>query len=45
MPIKIFIFNETETDLNKFDKVDELEPRVLRLPYWLKNTSNKMLEW
>ena len=34
---KDFIFNETEADLNKFDKIiDELEPGVLRLPVLIK---------
>lgn len=34
---KEFIFDETEADLNKFDKViDELEPGALRLPVLLK---------
>ncbi|MDQ5928299.1 MAG: hypothetical protein QG594_73 [Bacteroidota bacterium] len=34
---KDFIFNETEDDLNKFDKIiDELEPGVLRLPVLIK---------
>jgi hypothetical protein len=41
MPIKIS-FNETEADLNKFDKIiDELEPGNLRLPVPIKNTSSK----
>jgi uncharacterized protein (UPF0216 family) len=43
---KDFIFNETEADLNKFDKIiDELEPGVLRLPVLIKSISNKTLEW
>jgi hypothetical protein len=43
---KDFIFNETEADLNKFDKIiDELEPGVLRLPVLIKNTLNKMQKW
>jgi uncharacterized protein (UPF0216 family) len=43
---KDFIFNETEADLNKFDKIiDELEPGILRLPVLIKSTSNKTLEW
>jgi putative hemolysin len=34
---KDFIFNETESDLNKFDKIiDELEPGSLRLPVLIK---------
>lgn len=34
---KEFIFDETEADLNKFDKIiDELEPGALRLPVLLK---------
>jgi hypothetical protein len=34
---KDFVFNETEADLNKFDKViDELEPGSLRLPVLIK---------
>ncbi|WP_026714314.1 GNAT family N-acyltransferase [Flavobacterium daejeonense] len=34
---KDFIFNETEADLNKFDKIiDELEPGILRLPVLIK---------
>lgn len=34
---KDFVFDETEADLNKFDKViDEIEPGVLRLPVLLK---------
>jgi putative hemolysin len=34
---KDFIFNETEADLNKFDKIiDELEPGSLRLPVLIK---------
>jgi hypothetical protein len=34
---KDFIFNETEADLNKFDKIiDELEPGALRLPVLIK---------
>jgi putative hemolysin len=34
---KDFVFNETEADLNKFDKViDELEPGALRLPVLIK---------
>ncbi|MEL1240652.1 lysophospholipid acyltransferase family protein [Flavobacterium flavipallidum] len=34
---KDFIFNETEADLNKFDKIiDELEPGTLRLPVLIK---------
>jgi putative hemolysin len=34
---KDFVFNETEADLNKFDKIiDELEPGVLRLPVLIK---------
>ena len=35
--LKDFVFNETEADLNKFDKViDELEPGSLRLPVLIK---------
>jgi putative hemolysin len=34
---KDFVFNETDADLNKFDKIiDELEPGVLRLPVLIK---------
>ena len=34
---KKFIFDESEADLNKFDKIiDELEPNVLRLPVLIK---------
>lgn len=34
---KDFVFNETDADLNKFDKIiDELEPGVLRLPILIK---------
>ena len=34
---KDFIFNETEADLNKFDKIiDEVEPGNLRLPVLIK---------
>lgn len=34
---KDFVFNETESDLNKFDKIiDELEPGILRLPVLIK---------
>lgn len=34
---KDFVFDETEADLNKFDKViDEIEPSALRLPVLLK---------
>lgn len=34
---KEFVFDETEADLNKFDKIiDELEPGALRLPVLLK---------
>jgi len=34
---KDFVFNESEADLNKFDKIiDELEPGALRLPVLLK---------
>ncbi len=34
---KDFVFDETEADLNKFDKIiDEVEPGVLRLPVLLK---------
>jgi len=34
---KDFVFDETEADLNKFDKViDEIEPGALRLPVLLK---------
>ncbi len=34
---KDFIFNETEADLNKFDKIiDEIEPGNLRLPVLIK---------
>ncbi|MFT7164543.1 MAG: hypothetical protein ACI9CZ_001119, partial [Flavobacterium sp.] len=34
---KDFIFDEAESDLNKFDKIiDELEPGVLRLPVLIK---------
>ncbi|MEO8933756.1 MAG: lysophospholipid acyltransferase family protein [Xanthomarina sp.] len=34
---KDFVFDETEADLNKFDKIiDELEPGALRLPVLLK---------
>jgi hypothetical protein len=34
---KILFFNETEADLNKFDKIiDELEPGILRLPVLIK---------
>ncbi len=34
---KDFIFDETKSDLNKFDKIiDELEPGVLRLPVLIK---------
>ncbi|WP_455170450.1 GNAT family N-acyltransferase [Aegicerativicinus sediminis] len=34
---KDFVFDETESDLNKFDKViDELEPGTLRLPVLIK---------
>lgn len=34
---KEFIFDESEADLNKFDKlIDELEPNVLRLPVLIK---------
>lgn len=40
---KDFIFDEAESDLNKFDKIiDELEPGNLRLPVLIKSTSNKM---
>jgi putative hemolysin len=40
---KDFIFDETEADLNKFDKIiDELEPGSLRLPVLIKNTLSKM---
>src|SRR5690606_35444677 len=32
-----FVFNEAESDLNKFDKIiDELEPGNLRLPVLIK---------
>ena len=34
---KDFVFNETEADLNKFDKIiDEVEPGNLRLPVLIK---------
>jgi uncharacterized protein (UPF0216 family) len=34
---KDFVFNETEADLNKFDKIiDEVEPGSLRLPVLIK---------
>lgn len=34
---KDFVFNETEADLNKFDKIiDEVEPGTLRLPVLIK---------
>ena len=34
---KDFVFNETEADLNKFDKIiDEIEPGSLRLPVLIK---------
>jgi putative hemolysin len=34
---KDFVFNETESDLNKFDKIiDEVEPGTLRLPVLIK---------
>jgi putative hemolysin len=34
---KDFVFNETEADLNKFDKIiDEIEPGALRLPVLIK---------
>ena len=34
---KDFIFDEAESDLNKFDKIiDELEPNSLRLPVLIK---------
>lgn len=34
---KDFVFNETESDLNKFDKIiDEIEPGSLRLPVLIK---------
>jgi putative hemolysin len=34
---KDFVFNETDADLNKFDKIiDELEPGALRLPVLIK---------
>jgi putative hemolysin len=34
---KDFVFNETDADLNKFDKIiDELEPGILRLPVLIK---------
>ncbi len=34
---KDFIFDETEADLNKFDKIiDEIEPGILRLPVLIK---------
>jgi len=34
---KDFVFNEAESDLNKFDKIiDELEPGTLRLPVLIK---------
>ena len=34
---KDFVFNEAESDLNKFDKIiDELEPGNLRLPVLIK---------
>jgi putative hemolysin len=34
---KDFVFNETESDLNKFDKIiDEIEPGNLRLPVLIK---------
>lgn len=34
---KEFIFEETEADLNKFDKfIDEVEPNMLRLPVLIK---------
>ena len=34
---KDFVFDETEADLNKFDKIiDEVEPGALRLPVLLK---------
>ena len=34
---KDFVFNETESDLNKFDKIiDEVEPGSLRLPVLIK---------
>jgi uncharacterized protein (UPF0216 family) len=43
---KDFIFNETEADLNKFDKIiDELRARKLRLPVLIKNTSSKKKWW
>jgi hypothetical protein len=36
---KDFIFNETEADLNKFDKIiDRLEPGSLRLPVIIKKS-------
>ena len=35
--VKDFVFNETEADLVKFDKIiDELEPGILRLPVLIK---------
>jgi hypothetical protein len=45
MLIKISFFNETEADLNKFDKIiDELEPSITSTSF-NKSISNKTLEW
>jgi hypothetical protein len=45
MLIKISFFNETEADLNKFDKIiDELEPGITS-SFNKKSISNKTLEW
>ena len=40
---KDFVFDATEADLNKFDKIiDEIEPVLYAFLYCSKNTSNKM---
>ena len=37
LPLKDFVFNEAEADLNKFDKfIEEVEPGNLRLPVLIK---------
>ncbi len=46
MATRNFIFDETQADLNKFDKIiDEVEPGSMRLPVLIKNTSSRMQKW
>lgn len=43
---KEFVFDETENDLNKLDKlIEEMETGNLRVPVLIKNTSSRMQKW